>query len=257
MRRILASAVAALAAAYLTGGAALAADPAPKPVEAGAADAKPMDPEEIKKTLYALGVALSRNLSTFNLSPDEVNLVVEGIRDGALGKEPKDVDVNKMGPKFQELAKARAAVVAEKEKQAGKDVIEKATKEKGAIKTQSGMVIVPIKEGTGEAPKATDRVKVHYHGTLPDGSVFDSSVERGQPATFPLNGVIACWTEGVQQMKVGGKAKLVCPSDLAYGDRGAPPKIKPGQTLNFEVELIAIEAPPTPRPAASPAASPK
>ena len=85
-------------------------------------------------------------------------------------------------------------------------------------------------------------MKVHYHGTLPDGSVFDSSVEREQPATFPLNGVIKCWTEGVQLMKVGGKSRLVCPSEIAYGDRGAPPRIKPGATLIFEVELLEIVA---------------
>jgi FKBP-type peptidyl-prolyl cis-trans isomerase len=261
MRRILASAVAALASACLAGGApAWAADPAATPgAAAPKAETKPMDPEEVKTTLYALGVALSRNLTNFQLSPDEVELVAKGLVDGSLGKESKDVDVNKMGPKFQELAKTRGMAIAEKEKKAGAELVEKAAKEKGAVKTQSGMVYVPTQEGSGPTPKATDRVKVHYHGTLPDGSVFDSSVERGQPATFPLNGVIACWTEGVQKMKVGGKAKLVCPSDLAYGDRGAPPKIKPGQTLTFDVELLSIEAPPTPRPVVSPAAgaSPK
>ena len=88
--------------------------------------------------------------------------------------------------------------------------------------------------------KATDKVKVHYHGTLIDGTVFDSSVERKQPIDFALNGVIPCWTEGVQMMKVGGKARLVCPSEIAYGDNGAPPKIKPGATLVFDVELLEI-----------------
>jgi FKBP-type peptidyl-prolyl cis-trans isomerase FkpA/FKBP-type peptidyl-prolyl cis-trans isomerase FklB len=101
-------------------------------------------------------------------------------------------------------------------------------------------VIVPIKPGAGDSPKATDRVKVHYHGTLVDGAVFDSSVQRGEPATFPLNGVIPCWTEGLQLMKVGGKSRLVCPADVAYGNRGAPPRIKPGATLVFDVELVEI-----------------
>ena len=93
---------------------------------------------------------------------------------------------------------------------------------------------------TGAFPTASDTVKVHYHGTLRDGTVFDSSVDRGTPVDFPLNGVIPCWTEGVQKMKVGGKARLVCPASLAYGDRGAPPKIKPGAALVFDVELLGI-----------------
>jgi FKBP-type peptidyl-prolyl cis-trans isomerase FkpA len=104
-----------------------------------------------------------------------------------------------------------------------------------------GLEIVHITEGTGAAPTATSRVKVHYHGTFEDGRVFDSSVERGQPATFPLNRVIPCWTEGLQQMKVGGKAKLVCPPAIAYGAAGRPPKIPANTTLYFEVELLAIE----------------
>ncbi len=98
-----------------------------------------------------------------------------------------------------------------------------------------------ITEGTGASPTATSRVKVHYHGTFEDGRVFDSSVDRGQPATFPLNRVIKCWTEGLQMMKVGGKAKLVCPPDIAYGAAGRPPKIPENATLYFEVELLAIE----------------
>jgi FKBP-type peptidyl-prolyl cis-trans isomerase FkpA len=98
-----------------------------------------------------------------------------------------------------------------------------------------------LREGTGPSPTAADRVKVHYHGTFPDGRVFDSSVQRGEPATFPLGGVIPCWTQGVAQMKVGGKAKLTCPPELAYGPSGAPPTIPPNATLVFEVELLGIE----------------
>jgi FKBP-type peptidyl-prolyl cis-trans isomerase FkpA len=107
--------------------------------------------------------------------------------------------------------------------------------------TAGGLQITQIREGSGPSPSATDVVKVHYHGTFSDGRVFDSSVQRGEPASFPLNRVIPCWTQGLQQMKVGGKAKLTCPPELAYGERGAPPTIPPNSTLTFEVELIAIE----------------
>jgi FKBP-type peptidyl-prolyl cis-trans isomerase FkpA len=113
--------------------------------------------------------------------------------------------------------------------------------DKGAITTPSGLVYTELKGGTGPSPKVTDRVTVNYRGTFTDGKEFDSSYKRNQPATFPLNGVIKCWTEGLQKMKVGGKAKLVCHSSIAYGDQGRPPLIPGGATLNFEVELLAIQ----------------
>jgi FKBP-type peptidyl-prolyl cis-trans isomerase len=111
----------------------------------------------------------------------------------------------------------------------------------GASSTESGLQITEIVAGDGPSPGATDVVVVHYHGTFEDGSVFDSSVERGQKATFPLNRVIPCWTEGVQLMKVGGQSRLVCPPEIAYGAQGAPPKIPPNATLTFEVELFEIK----------------
>lgn len=107
-------------------------------------------------------------------------------------------------------------------------------------KTSSGIEITTIKEGTGANPKATDTVKVHYRGTLTNGKEFDSSYSRGQPATFPLNRVIPCWTEGVQKIKTGGKVKLNCPSNLAYGSNGIPGTIPPDSSLIFEVELLGI-----------------
>ena len=106
-----------------------------------------------------------------------------------------------------------------------------------------GIQLTTIVEGTGKSPKPTDVVVVHYHGTFPDGQVFDSSVQRGEPARFPLNRVIPCWTQGLQKMKVGGKAKLVCSPQTAYGERGAPPRIPPNATLNFEVELLDVQSP--------------
>jgi len=115
-----------------------------------------------------------------------------------------------------------------------------AAKEPGATLTASGLVYRALKDGTGANPKASDLVKVHYKGTFPDGREFDSSYKRNEPAEFPLNGVIPCWTEGVQRMKVGGKAKLTCPSAIAYGARGAGTVIPPNATLVFEVELLGI-----------------
>ena len=118
-----------------------------------------------------------------------------------------------------------------------------AAKEPGAVVTPSGLVYRSLKDGKGKSPAATDTVKVHYRGTFLDGKEFDSSYKRGQPIEFPLNGVIKCWTEGVQKMKVGGKAKLTCPPAIAYGERGAGGGvIPPNATLQFEVELIDIAA---------------
>jgi len=113
-------------------------------------------------------------------------------------------------------------------------------KEAGAVVTPSGLVFRSLKDGTGASPAASDKVKVHYRGTFPDGKEFDSSYKRNEAIEFPLSGVIACWTEGVQRMKVGGKAKLTCPAAIAYGSRGAGGVIPPNATLLFEVELLAI-----------------
>jgi FKBP-type peptidyl-prolyl cis-trans isomerase FkpA/FKBP-type peptidyl-prolyl cis-trans isomerase FklB len=194
---------------------------------------------EQDKTFYALGLAISQNLAAFGLSAAELDMVKAGLTDGILGN-PHKVDLPAYGPKLQELQRTRAAATAAAEKKAGEAFLAKAAAEKGATKTPSGVVVTMLRPGSGASPKPSDTVKVHYHGTLTDGTVFDSSLQRGEPATFPLNQVIRCWTEGLQQMKVGGKARLVCPSDTAYGDRGAPPRIKPGATLVFEVELLDI-----------------
>jgi FKBP-type peptidyl-prolyl cis-trans isomerase FkpA/FKBP-type peptidyl-prolyl cis-trans isomerase FklB len=202
------------------------------------------------KTLYALGLALANNLQNFNLTEAELAIVQDGMSDALLGRERK-VDLEVYGPKIQDLGRQRMEVAAEGEKDASLAFLEQMSKEQGAERTASGLIFIPISEGSGPSPKASDTVRVHYHGTLRDGSVFDSSVKRGQPATFPLTGVIPCWTEGVQKMKVGGKSKLVCPADIAYGNRGQGP-IKPGATLVFEVELLAIETPPAAQPADAP-----
>ena len=190
------------------------------------------------KTMYALGVALSQNLENFSLTEQELELVKLGLTDGVLKRDKKVPDVESYGPKLQQLARTRMANVAAAEKKAAQPFLEKAAAEKGAQRTASGLVYSELKAGTGDMPKPTDVVKVNYEGRLMDGTVFDGS--RGTPASFPLNGVIKCWSEGLQKMKVGGKAKLVCPADIAYGDTGSPPLIKPGAPLVFEVELLEI-----------------
>jgi FKBP-type peptidyl-prolyl cis-trans isomerase FkpA/FKBP-type peptidyl-prolyl cis-trans isomerase FklB len=191
-----------------------------------------------QKTLYALGLAVSRSLASFNLTPAEMELVAAGMADGVAQREPR-VDLQVYGPRIQALQDSRGQAIAAQERKAGQAFADKAAGERGAQKTASGIVITTLKEGTGPSPKLSDTVKVHYHGTLTDGSVFDSSVGK-EPATFPLNRVIPCWTEGVQKMKVGGKVRLVCPADAAYRDRGSPPRIRPGATLVFEIELLDI-----------------
>jgi len=193
-----------------------------------------------QKVLYTLGVALARNIASFSLNPDELNLVIMGLTDAAKGNKLL-AEYETYGSRIGQLAMQRQAVKAEIEKKRSQPFMDEAAKEKGAVKTASGLIYREIKKGKGEiTPKATDTVKVHYHGTLMDGTVFDSSVQRNSPATFPLSGVIPCWTEGVQKMKVGGKARLVCPSGIAYGDAGRPPQIPGGATLIFEVELLEI-----------------
>ena len=194
---------------------------------------------EESKTLYALGLAVSQNLAAFNLTAQELEWVKAGLEDGVLNRKPQ-VDLQQVGPKINDLARVRVQAQAAVEKEKGEAFLAKAATAPGAKKTASGLVITEMKAGVGDSPKPTDTVRVHYHGTLMDETVFDSSVQRGQPAEFPLNGVVPCWTEGVQLMKVGGKSRLLCPADLAYGDRGSPPKIKPGAALVFEVELIEI-----------------
>ena len=215
--------------------------------EAAPADEKTADAEtaggelatEDDKILYALGLAMAQQIGVFGLTEEELAIMRRGLTDGVLGREAA-VDLQEYGPKIQEMAQARMAKVAEGESQAAAEFVEKMAAEEGAVRTDSGMIITEITPGEGESPSADSRVTVHYHGTLRDGTVFDSSVDRGQPATFGLNQVIKCWTEGLQRMKVGGKSKLTCPADIAYGPQGRPPKIPGGAALVFEVELLEI-----------------
>ena len=203
------------------------------------------DPKSVKleseddKTFYAMGYMLGGNLQRLTLSDKELSALYKGVAMAAKN-EKSEVDMAVYQNRIQEVFKARMDKVAAKEKEAGNAFIEKFIKDEGATKTDSGLAYKVIKEGTGATPTAEDVVEVHYHGTLTDGTVFDSSVERGKTISFPLNRVIKGWTEGLQTMKEGGKTKFVIPADLAYGEAGAPPKIPGGATLIFEVELFKV-----------------
>jgi FKBP-type peptidyl-prolyl cis-trans isomerase FkpA len=206
---------------------------------------------EEQKTFYAIGLSVSKSLSVFSLTPAELDLVVQGLKDGQSGAKT-EFDSTAYTAKIQELAKARRKALGDKQAAAGQEFLEKAAKEKGAAKTPSGIVYISLAEGKGDSPKATDSVKVNYRGTLIDGKEFDSSYKRGKALEFKLDSVIKCWTEGVQKMKPGGKARLICPPNLAYGDNGASEMILPGATLDFEVELLEVK--PAPAAKTEPAA---
>jgi FKBP-type peptidyl-prolyl cis-trans isomerase FkpA len=205
---------------------------------------QPTPKTDDEKALYSLGALLSQNVKSFDFTDQELAMVKAGLADGVHGKEVlKPEEMETFIPKLQELQTKRMAEALKKEKEAGAAYLAKASSEAGAESSPSGLVFKSVKEGTGETPKPTDTVKVNYEGRFIDGKVFDSSIERNEPVEFPLDGVIPCWTEGVQKMKVGGKAQFVCPADLAYGDEGHPPQMKGGATLVFDVELLDIIKP--------------
>jgi FKBP-type peptidyl-prolyl cis-trans isomerase FkpA len=223
------------------------AAPAAAPATATAAAPGSLATDD-EQAIYAIGVQISSMIKQFNLSPAELEIVKRGITDGAAGKPAGPIDV--WGPKINPFGQARMAAASEKTKAAGAAYLAKELTKPGTIKTETGIVYRELVAGTGASPQKSDTVKVHYRGTLIDGTEFDSSYKRNQPATFPLGGVIGCWTEGVQRMKVGGKSILMCPSNLAYGDVGNQ-SIPGGSTLIFEIELLEIPAPAaTPAPAA-------
>ena len=170
-------------------------------------------------------------------------MFVAGIGDGFAGKSRVDANDPKQNERLESFRTERVKELLEKEKTEAQAFVDAAAKENGAEKTSSGLVYKELQAGTGPQPTEADTVKVQYHGTLRDGTVFDSSRDRGEPVEFPLNGVIPCWTEALPKMKEGGKAKLTCPASIAYGDNGAPPAIKPGAALAFEVELLSVKKP--------------
>ena len=197
---------------------------------------------EEEKVLYALGLAIAQNsLEPFKgqFSDAEIAVVMQGFADAVKGSEPI-VPLQEFGPKINPMLQERMQKVQAQAAAEGEAFREKAAQEEGAVQTASGLIFKELTAGTGTSPKATDRVKVHYHGSLIDGTVFDSSVDRGEPVTFALDQVVKGWTEGLQMMKVGGKAKLTIPPELAYGPGGRA-GIPANATLIFEVELLGIE----------------
>ncbi len=194
---------------------------------------------EDQKTLYALGVDLARKISFFYLSAEEYEFVKQGMTDVATGKKLEAEPVPYM-ENINQLLRKRMQDIANKQKELAKPYLEKAAGEKGAQKTASGLIYQQIQAGTGLQPKASDVVKAHYTAHFIDGTEFENSFKEGQPRELSLGKVTACLREGIGIMKVGGKAKLICPSGIAYGDQGIPPYVPGGATLIYEVDLLEV-----------------
>jgi FKBP-type peptidyl-prolyl cis-trans isomerase FkpA len=192
-----------------------------------------------QKIIYSLGILMQQSLGQFDLTAAELDILKRALTETAQGKPALELD--EWGPRIEPFARARGERVRVREKAASVAYLVKAAAEAGAVKAESGLIYREVSAGTGAAPGATDAVRVHYRGTLVNGTEFDSSYTRNEAAEFSLGGVIPCWTEGLQRMKVGGKARLVCPSDLAYGDEGRSP-IPGGAALIFEIELLEVLA---------------
>lgn len=192
---------------------------------------------EEEKIFYSVGSMYGSRFKSFDLNEAEINSLLAGVYDSAKGEAEK-IKVSEYAMKWRDLYLKRTKEISEKETKKGSDYIQNFIQKEAGVKTESGLAYKILEKGTGEVPGPTDTVTVNYHGTLIDGTVFDSTRERGKPISFPLNRVIKGWTEGLQLVAKGGKIKLVIPADLAYGELGAPPKIPGGATLNFEIELL-------------------
>ena len=204
----------------------------------GCADAQVAVESDEDKVLHAVGQGLAKQFSLKGLfTEDELKMVTLGFTDAVLERE-SSVALEDYMTQMNDLVQGRRAT---KNEQWGTEYRDKAAAEEGAVRTESGLVYTELVAGTGAQPKITDTVKVHYTGQLIDGNVFDSSVERGEPTSFSLNRVVPGWTEGVQMMRVGGKARLVLPPEIGYGEDGYAPRIPPNATLIFEIELLSIE----------------
>lgn len=223
------------------------------PPTTGPAAPAPTTRETLQKVSYGLGFDLGRNMKQGDVQLD-IPTLTGGIEDALAGKQPRfsEAELKEAFAVFQqsmmEKEQAKQAAAASKAEGEGKAFLESNKGKPNVKTTATGLQYEITKEGTGAQPKSTDTVKVHYTGTLVDGTKFDSSVDRGEPIEFPLDQVIAGWTEGIQLLKIGSKAKLFIPSNLAYGPQGRPPVIPPNAVLLFDVELLDI-VPPATQPA--------
>lgn len=192
--------------------------------------------------LYAMGALLGAHIKPLSLSSRELDVVKRGFADAAAGRKLRldDPDLEEWGPRVDAFLSKRGNPKIAAQKERGRPVLESEASQPGAVRTPTGLVYRPLREGAGATPARTSTVRVEYQGHLVDGTVFDSSSSHGGPAEFRLDQVIPCWTEGVQRMKAGGKARLVCPSSIAYGDQGRPPQIPAGATLIFDIELLDV-----------------
>jgi FKBP-type peptidyl-prolyl cis-trans isomerase FkpA len=240
--------------------ASLAAFAQPKGMPPQAAPVKPLSDAEKKIVCHIIGSQLGEALVR-DFTAAEIADVQKGLSEALAKKKPKYAleqykdqvqafSMMKMQQEQERLRKEQEKKDAEFKAKGAEQALkalaflEKAAKEPSAQKTTSGLIYIPLVEGKGESPHTTSQVKVHYKGTLMDGMVFDSSYERNAPATMPLGSTVQCWQEALPKMKVGGKAKIVCPAQLAYGDHGAPPNIPPNAPLQFEIELLEVLASP-------------
>jgi FKBP-type peptidyl-prolyl cis-trans isomerase FklB len=217
-------------------------------------DKSPQLKDQKDKVSYSIGLNIGFNLSRqkVEVNPD---VLAAGIRDAIAGKPQLTTDqVKDVMAQFEKDMEQKQKQAGEKNKTDGAKFLEDNKKKPGIKTTASGLQYKVEKEGTGTPPKATDTVKVNYRGTLIDGTEFDSSYKRGQPVTFPVNGVIKGWTEALQLMKPGSKYQLFIPSTLAYGERSVSPELGPNATLIFDVELLEVQPPATPAPAGAPKA---
>ena len=199
------------------------------------------------KLSYALGLGIGRQLSQMGAADLNIDDFAQAVKDMIDGKEPQVATaeaqqiVEDFFRKQEERQRAEAAEKYKGAKSEGEKYLSENAQKEGGVTLPSGLQYQVLKEGNGKSPKATDKVVCHYEGMLIDGTMFDSSVQRGEPATFPLNGVIAGWTEGLQLMKEGAKYRFFIPYQLGYGERGAGASIPPFATLVFDVELIEVK----------------